>query len=156
MRNVARTARLMGNHEQMFLLAAQGNWRSNKANQLYLQAGVHPCISTTEFLSLPTDSLPQNELHWAWIEAQFLTWRAGFGGKIVIHGHTPPRKHRELTLQNGPHALCYDRLGLDGGSAETGIVTGAQIEDGRYRVFQAGYNVRPHARLPLRDRFLNS
>lgn len=201
MEGVTRIDRLMGNHEQMFLLAAQRNWHSNKAYQLYLQAGgdrflqelrmisgethadlsiplalrvlgpkivdrlqnelkayvavgnllfvhagVHPCLSPTEFLSLPADTLPENGLHWAWIETPFLTWRAGFGGKIIVHGHTPPRKHHRFTRLNNPHTLLYDRLGLDGGSAETGIVTGAQIEDGRYRVFQAGYRVGPKAR----------
>lgn len=211
MRGVARIDRLMGNHEQLFLLAAQKNWRSNRAYQLNLQtggdrflqelraisgethadlsiplalrvlgpkivdrlqhelkayvavgnllfvhAGVHPCLSPAAFLSLPADSLPENGLHWAWIEAPFLTWRAGFGGKIVVHGHTPPRNHHELTHQKDTHALCYDRLGLDGGSAETGIVTAAQIEDRRYRVFRAGYNVGRHVRLPLRNRFLNA
>jgi serine/threonine protein phosphatase 1 len=37
-----------------------------------------------------------------------------------------------------PHLFEGDRLGLDGGSARTGIVTGAQIQDGRYRILKAG------------------
>jgi serine/threonine protein phosphatase 1 len=31
----------------------------------------------------------------------------------------------------------YDRLGLDGGSSRNGIVTAAQIEEGRYRILRA-------------------
>jgi len=36
-----------------------------------------------------------------------------------------------------PHVVQHDRLCLDGGSAATGIVAAAQIEDGRYRLFMA-------------------
>jgi len=53
----------------------------------------------------------------------------------VVHGHTPPAKHRMLSGYPDPHVLQHDRLCLDGGSALTGIVTAAQIEDGRYRLF---------------------
>ena len=37
-----------------------------------------------------------------------------------------------------PHLFEGDRLGLDGGSARTGIVMGAQLQDGRYRLLKAG------------------
>ena len=37
-----------------------------------------------------------------------------------------------------PHLFEGDRLGLDGGSARTGIVTAAEIQDGRYRILKAG------------------
>jgi serine/threonine protein phosphatase 1 len=46
--------------------------------------------------------------------------------------------HRELTGQDDPHLLMVDRLGLDGGTTRTGIVAGAQIENGRYRILCAG------------------
>jgi serine/threonine protein phosphatase 1 len=72
----------------------------------------------------------------------FLDWRGGFGGTLVVHGHTPPPRHRELTGQDDPHLFQHDRLGLDGGSTRTGIVTAARIEDGRYRFLRAG---RPRA-----------
>jgi len=75
--------------------------------------------------------------HWAWIQEPFLAWRGGFGGLMVVHGHTPPAKHRMLSGYPDPHVLQHDRLCLDGGSALTGIVTAAQIEDGRYRLFTA-------------------
>jgi serine/threonine protein phosphatase 1 len=89
-----------------------------------------------EFLSLPAEELPADGIHWAWIERPFLAWQGGFNGKIIVHGHTPPRKHRELTYQDDPHVLCHGRLGLDAGSSQTGVVAGAQIEDGRYRVLR--------------------
>jgi serine/threonine protein phosphatase 1 len=54
---------------------------------------------------------------------------------MVVHGHTPPAKHRVLSGYPDPHVVQHDRLCLDGGSALTGIVAAAQIEDGRYRLF---------------------
>ena len=75
--------------------------------------------------------------HWAWITAGFLDWDGGFGGRIVVHGHTPPAKQKPFTGLEDPHVLHQDRLNLDGGSAVTGIVAGAQIETGRYRILRA-------------------
>jgi serine/threonine protein phosphatase 1 len=37
-----------------------------------------------------------------------------------------------------PHLFLHGRLGLDGGSAVTGFVVGAEIQDGRYRILKAG------------------
>jgi serine/threonine protein phosphatase 1 len=54
---------------------------------------------------------------------------------MVVHGHTPPAKHRMLSGYPDQHVVQHDRLCLDGGSALTGIVAAAQIEDGRYRLF---------------------
>jgi serine/threonine protein phosphatase 1 len=82
--------------------------------------------------------MSDSEATWAWIQKGFLDWKGGFGGTLVVHGHTPPPKHRALTGQSDPHLFQCDRLGLDGGSARTGFVTGAEIEDGRYRIFRAG------------------
>jgi serine/threonine protein phosphatase 1 len=57
---------------------------------------------------------------------------------LVVHGHTPPDKHRAISGMDDPHLFEGDRLGLDGGSARTGIVTAAEIRDGRYRILKAG------------------
>ncbi|MPZ33895.1 MAG: hypothetical protein GEV13_23375 [Rhodospirillales bacterium] len=46
----------------------------------------------------------------------------------------PPAKHRALTGQKDPHEFQHGRLGLDRGSVLTGVVTGAEIQDGRYRI----------------------
>ena len=75
---------------------------------------------------------------WAWITRGFLDWQGGFKGTLVVHGHTPPAKHWPLTHMDDPHLFLFDRLGLDGGSAVTGIVTAAEIENGRYRIYKAG------------------
>jgi serine/threonine protein phosphatase 1 len=37
-----------------------------------------------------------------------------------------------------PHVFQHDRLGLDGGSAVSGVVVGAELRDGRYRILKAG------------------
>ena len=74
------------------------------------------------------------EARWAWINHGFLDWKGGFGGTLVVHGHTPPDKHRAISGMADPHLFEGDRLGLDGGSARTGIVTGAEIQNGRYRI----------------------
>lgn len=104
-------------------------------NLLFVHAGLDPSVPPEIALSAPFTQFGGN--HWAWIQAPFLTWRGGFGGPIVVHGHTPPAKHREMTGLPDPIVLQYDRLCLDGGSAKTGIVAAAQIENGRYRVFKA-------------------
>jgi serine/threonine protein phosphatase 1 len=75
---------------------------------------------------------------WAWITKGFLDWQGGFDGTLVVHGHTPPSKHWPLAQMEDPHLFLHDRLGLDGGSALTGIVAGAEIRDGRYRILKAG------------------
>ena len=75
---------------------------------------------------------------WAWITRGFLDWKGGFGGTLVVHGHTPPDKHKQISGMDDPHLFEGDRLGLDGGSARTGIVTAAEIQDGRYRILKAG------------------
>lgn len=104
-------------------------------NAIFVHGGIDPSVGPDEALAAPFDEFGGN--HWAWINAPFLAWRGGFSGALVIHGHTPPAKHRQMSGQDDPHVLQYDRLCLDGGSAVTGIVAGAQFEDGRYRVFKA-------------------
>jgi serine/threonine protein phosphatase 1 len=183
---IARVDRLMGNHEQLMLLAedeaVRALWlslsgdtmlaelrtaasrpeappdatllrqalgeavmarlqalRSHLAvgNLLFVHAGLDPTQDAAAFLALPWDRLAARPRHWAWITGGFLDWAGGFGGRIVVHGHTPPKKQRRFTGLDDPHVLHQDRLNLDGGSAVTGIVAGAQIETGRYRVLRA-------------------
>jgi serine/threonine protein phosphatase 1 len=105
-------------------------------NTLFVHGGIDPQADPDAFLARPWTAF--TDARWAWIKEGFLDWPGGFGGRLVVHGHTPPRKHKALTGQADPHLFRHDRLGLDGGSALTGIVTGAQIEDGRYRVLRAG------------------
>lgn len=105
-------------------------------NTVFLHAGLQPGADLDEYLARPWMS--ETEATWAWIQQGFLDWKGGFGGTMVVHGHTPPPKHRALTGQSDPHLFQHDRLGLDGGSARTGYVTGAEVQTGRYRIFRAG------------------
>lgn len=104
-------------------------------NTIFVHGGIDPSLDHDAALAMPFGEFGGN--HWAWITQPFLSWRGGFGGTLVIHGHTPPTKHRALSGEPDPHVFQYDRLCLDGGSAVTGIVAGAQLENGRYRLFKA-------------------
>jgi serine/threonine protein phosphatase 1 len=105
-------------------------------NALFVHGGLDGQADPQAFLATPwTDG---QRARWAWITRGFLDWQGGFGGTLVVHGHTPPHKHFPLTQMPDPHLFLHDRLCLDGGSALTGFVVGAQIEDGRYRVLKAG------------------
>src|SRR5689334_13089163 len=98
-------------------------------NAIFVHAGIDPTLDVPEALSMSWDTFGGN--HWAWIREPFLAWRAGFGGSMIVHGHTPPEKHRLFSGYPDPHVIQHDRLCLDAGSAVTGIVAAAQIEDGR-------------------------
>lgn len=104
-------------------------------NLLFVHGGLRPGIDVDAFLAIPWTDFLQAE--WAWIMADFLQWPHGFGGLKVVHGHTPPMRHRELTGQDDPHRFTQDRLCLDGGSSRNGIVVAAQVEQGRYRLLRA-------------------
>jgi serine/threonine protein phosphatase 1 len=107
-------------------------------NAIFVHGGLDPALDPATALSAPFTQFGGN--HWAWIQQPFLAWRGGFGGQMVIHGHTPPEKHRAMSGYPDPHAFQHDRLSLDGGSFSTGIVAAAQIENGRYRLFKARTN----------------
>jgi calcineurin-like phosphoesterase family protein len=102
-------------------------------NTVFVHGGLDPSADPATHLAAPFTQFGGN--HWAWINEPFLKWRGGFNGLMVIHGHTPPAKHRQMSGYPDPHVFQHDRLSLDGGSAVTGIVAAAQIEDGRYRLF---------------------
>jgi serine/threonine protein phosphatase 1 len=105
-------------------------------NTLFVHGGLDGRADQAAFLAPPWTAF--TDARWAWITHGFLDWQGGFGGTLVVHGHTPPAKHWPLTHMEDPHLFLHDRLGLDGGSAVTGLVAGAEIQDGRYRVLKAG------------------
>lgn len=109
-------------------------------NVLFVHGGLRPGVPVADYLARPWTDF--REAEWAWIMADFLQWKEGFGGLRVVHGHTPPVRHHELTRQDDPHRFMHDRLGLDGGSSRNGIVTAAQIDRGRYRILRALGTVR--------------
>jgi serine/threonine protein phosphatase 1 len=104
-------------------------------NTIFVHGGLDPSADPATHLAAPRTEVSAN--HWAWINEPFLKWRGGFNGLMVIHGHTPPARHRAMSGYPDPHVFQHDRLSLDGGSSVTGIVAAAQIEDGRYRLFMA-------------------
>jgi serine/threonine protein phosphatase 1 len=105
-------------------------------NTVFVHGGLDPHAEEDEFLARPW--LIFTEARWAWINHGFLDWKKGFGGTLVVHGHTPPDKHKAISGMDDTHLFEGDRLCLDGGSARTGIVTGAEIRQGRYRILKAG------------------
>ncbi len=105
-------------------------------NTVFVHGGVDGRVDIERFLSPAWTEF--TGAGWAWITRGFLDWQGGFNGTLVVHGHTPPAKHWPLTHMDDPHLFLFDRLGLDGGSAVTGIVTAAEIENGRYRIYKAG------------------
>jgi serine/threonine protein phosphatase 1 len=104
-------------------------------NTIFVHGGLDPAADPATHLAAPYSEFGGN--HWAWINELFLKWRGGFNGLMIVHGHTPPARHRQMSGYPDPHVFQHDRLSLDGGSAVTGIVAAAQIEDGRYRLFMA-------------------
>lgn len=104
-------------------------------NLVFVHAGIDPDIGVEASLKAPWDRIGGN--HWAWIKAPFLSHVGGFGDLVIVHGHTVPKQHRELSGRPDPHVLEFGRLGLDGGSAVTGTVMAAQLETGRYRLLSA-------------------
>ena len=105
-------------------------------NALFVHGGIDGREDIEEFLAPHWSEF--TDARWAWITRGFLDWQGGFGGTLVVHGHTPPAKHWPLTHMDDPHLFLHDRLGLDGGSAVTGIVVGAEIRNGGYRILKAG------------------
>ena len=142
----AKTGRATAHADQTLLHSALGEaifhrlygMRSHVTlgNTVFVHGGLDPHADVDEFLARPWTIF--TEARWAWINHGFLDWKGGFGGTLVVHGHTPPDKHTAISGMEDPHLFEGDRLGLDGGSARTGIVTAAEIQDGRYRILKAG------------------
>lgn len=82
-----------------------------------------------------------DERHYATIRRPFLDHKGRFaGGWIVVHGHTPEyviRRQEAIVTAPGLHQIDGFRLGLDGGSYETGIIAGAEFRTGGYRIYLA-------------------
>lgn len=90
--------------------------------------------------ALHNSRLTKNPHHWATVRAPFLDWTQGFGGRLVAHGHTPPRGlFRRTPRQASDLIHAFDasahkgRICLDGGAGFGIGVAGAIIEDGTVR-----------------------
>jgi len=130
----ALAAAALGEKVMRMLITQRGHLRIG--NALFVHGGLDGQADHEAFLTPPWTAF--TEARWAWITQGFLDWQGGFGGTLVVHGHTPPAKHFALTHMSDPHLFLHDRLGLDGGSAVTGIVVGAELQEGRYRILKAG------------------
>jgi len=104
-------------------------------NALFVHGGLAGGSNSGAFLERPWTA--GVNARWAWITRGFLDWHGGFGGTLVVHGHTPPAKHRKFSGMPDTTVFAHDRLCLDGGSALTGVVVAAEIRDGRYRLLKA-------------------
>jgi serine/threonine protein phosphatase 1 len=130
----ALAAEALGENVMRLLLTQRSHVQVG--NAVFVHGGLDGGADNDVFLSTPWTAGMQ--ARWAWITKGFLDWQGGFGGILVVHGHTPPNKHRPLSGMDDTLVFLHDRLGLDAGSALTGIVAGAEIRDGRYRVLRAG------------------
>lgn len=130
----ALAAEAFGENVTRLLLAQRSH--VTVGNAVFVHGGLEGGSDNDVFLSTPWTA--GTHARWAWITKGFLDWQEGFGGALVVHGHTPPAKHWPLAQMEDPHLFLHDRLGLDGGSTVTGIVAGAEIRDGRYRILKAG------------------
>jgi serine/threonine protein phosphatase 1 len=130
----ALAAEALGENVMRLLLTQRSHVQVG--NAVFVHGGLDGGADNDAFLSTPWTAGMQ--ARWAWITKGFLDWQGGFGGTLVVHGHTPPNKHTPLSGMDDTLVFLHDRLGLDAGSALTGIVAGAEIRDGRYRVLRAG------------------
>lgn len=91
---------------------------------------------------LDRQRLVKHPHHWATVRAPFLDWNEGFGGRLVAHGHTPPRGlFRRTPAQAKDLIRAFDasthkgRICLDGGAGFGIGVAGALVDDGTVRFF---------------------
>lgn len=126
-------------------------WREADAPVICVHAGLHPKRPILETLELSRRSHLNPRIadrHWAWIREPFLKWQGGFydagwraaqtserrdyGGRLILHGHTPPLNRLPRT-PGDQVGVCkaFDRMAtnarvcLDGGAALGMGVAGA-------------------------------
>ncbi len=108
-------------------------------NLLFVHAGIRNGAPVDWFLGKPWDRLEDD--HWAWIREGFLDSPVEVPDLVVVHGHTPVHRspverldeERDLAL----HMPHDGKINLDGGSALSGCVTGAEFTAGRWRLATA-------------------
>ena len=109
-------------------------------NLLLVHGGVHPEVPIDVWFAKPWPIAKSGDDHFAWVRRPFLRHQGPFeGDRIVVHGHSPEHKVMEWKHYTPDRAHMLDgwRIGLDGGSAATGRVVGAEFRSGRYRVYTA-------------------
>ena len=107
-------------------------------NVVLVHAGVQPGAEDLETWIETAGPLEIDDEHPLWIRDPFLAHRRAYGDSLfVVHGHTHEHgitRHDGSRAAPGEHRHDGWRLGLDGGSARTGIVSAAILQDGRYRI----------------------
>ncbi len=121
-----------------WLETLRANWRSG--NVLFVHAGVNPGVDLERFLAVPWNTPlaeVHEDMHWAWVRWPFLEASpgpGGFGGYLVVHGHTPndarPDPSHEEQIRNF-------RINLDAGSGKTGLAKMAVFRGAEVKVLTA-------------------
>lgn len=109
-------------------------------NLVLVHGEVNPAVPLADWFATPWPSTKSGDDHFAWIRKPFLMHQGLFEGhRIVVHGHNP--EHNVMRWRHYPperaHQLDNWRIGLDGGSATTGRVVGAEFRAGCYRLYTA-------------------
>jgi serine/threonine protein phosphatase 1 len=110
-------------------------------NLLFVHGGVDPAVPLDDWFANGQLSAASDDTHFAWIRRTFVRHQGPFeGGRIVVHGHS--QEYRIMEWKRYPpkraHMLDGWRIGLDGGTVDTGRVVGAEFMTGRFRVYTAG------------------
>ncbi len=144
--------RTVGWERRLFLRSLKSHRQIG--NLLFVHAGIAPGEPREEFLAAPWHGNGVrtagyiDEYHWAWIRRPFLEHQTGWGGDLIVHGHSIEKHQvqREGLDEDQAHRIRFDRLGLDGGAAIFDAVVGAEFVDGAYRIFRAETaNTNPYA-----------
>lgn len=133
--DIARIARDAVGETFMGKLTSGPTWHS-EGDLLFVHAGVDPLQDIDAFLAKPRLFAPDSN-HWAWIRDPFLTWRHGWGGRIIVHGHTPTIRRRaslEAFSAKADQSKSKHRICLDAGAAIVPQIGWAEFGRGAYRI----------------------
>ena len=103
---------------------------------LFVHAGVSPDQDISSFLAKPR-LLALDDDHWAWIREPFLQWNKGWGGRVIIHGHTPAVRRLgrlDAFAARADHVRKRRRLCLDAGAAFQAQLGWAEFGASAYRL----------------------
>jgi serine/threonine protein phosphatase 1 len=112
-------------------------------NLLFVHAGIPPGIPLESVFEGHkwNDSWTGggDQWHWAWTRLAFLEHEGPFeGNRIVVHGHTSEQvvlRYKGREFPDPLHQIDGSRLGLDGTRGDPPTIAGAEIHDGKYRIF---------------------
>jgi hypothetical protein len=86
-----------------------------------------------------------DDWHWAWIRFPFLEHEGRYEcDRIVVHWHTSEQlimRYKGRALPDPLHQIDGWRLDLDGNRGGSPTIAGAEIEDGRYRIYTVAVQV---------------